>query len=143
MGTIKVPAGVSGISIAGANGQINLKPSGGVAQAPAGTWTVKGWQIAKTDKRGSKWTLTGGEAPKASAFEVAAGKEQEIAVGEPITAALAASVADRNWSFQETLKGHLGESVQLQENGSLPTAPKLRIKNDDGSYDKVFSFTYG
>jgi hypothetical protein len=143
MGTIKVPAGVSLVSIAGANGQVNLKPSGGVAQAPAGKWTVKGWQIAKTDKRGSKWTLTGGEAPKASAFEIVADKEAELAVGEPIVASLVANGKDKNWSFQETLKGHLGESVQLQENGSLPTAPKMRIKNEDASYDKVFSFTYG
>jgi len=143
MGTITVPAGITGISIAGENGQLNLKPVDGKAQAPAGKWVVRGWQMDKHDKLGVKWALTGSQAPQSSAFEIAEGKETAVDVGEPIVATVMASASGDSYTFQDVIKGRLGETVQMTQNNNLPPAPKLRIKNEDASYDKTFTFQYG
>ena len=47
------------------------------------------------------------------------------------------------WRFTQGVKGPSGERITLQRKGQRPPAPKLRIANADGSYERVLSFEYG
>jgi hypothetical protein len=76
-------------------------------------------------------------------FEILADKETELSIGEPIVATLEVNKRDSEYSFNQKLGGWLGERIELTRNGAQPPAPKLHIKNKDGTYDRTFSFEYG
>jgi len=60
--------------------------------------------------------------------------------GEPIVATVEARECWGWFHFQLVVKGRLGEPVRINRNGGLPSAPKLRITSEDGSYDRVLTF---
>jgi len=56
---------------------------------------------------------------------------------------LKARKSGSGYSFSQNLLGQLGERIELTRNGAQPPAPKLHVKNKDGTYDRTFSFEYG
>ena len=76
-------------------------------------------------------------------FRVVQDETVELAVGKPIVGAVLQQASGRRHSFSQSLTGRSGEFITLTRNGILSPAPKLRIVNEDGTYDKVFSFEYG
>ncbi|MHC4713972.1 MAG: hypothetical protein ACYTAN_11995 [Planctomycetota bacterium] len=143
LGTIKMSADVGELGIGGENGLLTLKVSGGAVTAPAGKWRISHWQMSRKDDQGAKWTMKGSGYGDGGLFDVAEGGEVTLDVGEPIVAALSVSKDGSVCNFRETLKGHQGESVSLEKNGQRPPAPRLRITNEDGAYNRLYSFEYG
>ena len=60
-----------------------------------------------------------------------------------IISTVSASSREGSYSFNQELLGKNGERIELLRNGSRPQAPKLNIKNADGTYDRTYSFSYG
>jgi len=143
MATVKVSPDITSLSLSGENGQLDFQPSGGKADVPAGKWIVRNWEIARDDSTGAKWLMTGSYFPEESIFEVAEGKEASPNIGEPVISTLSVRESSGEYSISVSYEGKSGENVSMQRSGENPTAPKIRIKNADGSYDKSFATTYG
>jgi len=149
-GTITVSDKISMLSIAGENGQLDFEVREGLAQAPVGKWVIHGWETRRKDADGVEWQLSGGDVTESSAFEVAEGKTAHIDIGEPVTSTMSMSQSGpvddpgRWWRFEETSKGRSGEAGgRILRGGKWAPAPKLRIRNADGSYDETIQFQYG
>jgi len=69
--------------------------------------------------------------------------QTKLDLGEPIIASVDARKSGSIYSFNQIIKGRLNEHIEMTRNGARPRAPKLNIKNKDGTYDRTFSFEYG
>jgi hypothetical protein len=143
LGTVRVGEGVDQFSVGGENGFLRLELAEGAAGVPAGKWRVSEWSMAKTDAAGARWTLRGWGFGDQGVFEAGEGREVSLAVGEPIISTLVVGKSGEEWIFSEALTGALGERLDMRRNNSLPAAPKVRIRNEDASYERVYSFSYG
>jgi len=143
MGTLVVSDEITFVSLAGPNGHMDFDLTNGTTQVPAGQWLLNRWRVDRKDSAGAKWTLTGASFPESTAFDIAEGQEKAIDVGEPVTVKVATIKSSDQIIVREVLAGKLGEDVTVELGGGTPPAPKLRIKNADGSYDKAFDFQYG
>ena len=73
-----------------------------------------------------------------------AGESTELAVGEPFVATLTIQkMDDGSFYFNQVLKGRGLEQIDLQRNEQQAPAPKVRIRNLDGSYDRLSTLQYG
>ena len=72
-----------------------------------------------------------------------AGEETLLEVGEPFVSSLTAVKQGGKFNFSQSVKGRMGERIRITRSGKRPDAPKLRITNEDGSYNKSFQFQYG
>ena len=142
-GKVRVPACISSVTVGGENGQFIVSPEDGAIRVPVGTYRVTTWTINREDDSGAQWTLQGRNPANSPALQVAAASEANLDIGEPIVAALAAKESQGTFSFSQTLRGRSGEQITLTRNGAQPQAPRLSIRNNDGSYDRTFSFAYG
>ena len=142
-GNIRLPDTITEFSAGGENGLFTFKPEKGAGSLPVGKYRVNSWTIARKDEKGRKWELQGRAYTSEGDFEVTADKETELSIGEPIISTLEARRSGSGYSFSQNLKGRLGERIALTRNGARPPAPKLHIKNKDGTYDRLFSFEYG
>ncbi|MHC4118139.1 MAG: hypothetical protein ACYSWO_11595 [Planctomycetota bacterium] len=144
-GDVQLPETVTEFSAGGANGLFTLKPKNGIASLPVGKYMVNYWNIERKDDQGRRWTLTGtGSSYSAgSSFEINDAKQTELSVGEPIISSVQARTRGASYSFNQELRGKLGERISLTRNGARPQAPKLHIKSKDGAYNRTFSFEYG
>ncbi len=142
-GNIKLPHTITEFSAGGENGLFKLKLENGSGPLPVGKYRINQWAIERDDERGRKWKLQGERASKRGDFEIVADKETELPVGEPIVSRLQVNKRDSGYSFNQSLGGRFGERIELTRNGARPPAPKLRIRNKDGTYDRTFSFEYG
>ncbi len=142
-GLIQLPETISEFEAKGENGLFTLKPEKELARLPVGKYRIHLWKTEHKDDKGNTWTLTGQEFGNKGLFEVNESGQTTLDVGEPIISTLTARERDSRYSFSHNLRGQLGESIELTRNGSQPRAPKLHIKNKDGSYDRTFSFEYG
>jgi len=142
MATIAFSEEVTSLSLGGENGLLSFK-GGGQAELPVGSYRLHEWTIERTGAKRAKWTLTGSRFPDRSIITVSSGNRAELDVGEPLGASVAMSKRGANWSFQQSMKGRSGEAVAILRNKQRPPAPKLRITNADGSYNRVFNFEYG
>jgi len=127
----------------GENGLFILEPQQGVGKLPVGKYRINHWEIDRKDEKGSAWVLRGYESREMDDLDVTRDRKAELSIGEPIICTLEASKRDSTYSFRQSLKGQLGERIELTRNGSRPQAPKLHIKSKDGSYDRSFNFEYG
>ena len=142
-GYIQLPETISEFAAGGKNGLFIRTPGNRRAELPAGKYRVDHWSIERKDEKGSTWKLEGRQFITTVDFDVTEGKKAEISIGEPIICTLQASKRDSTYSFRQSLKGQLGERIELTRNGSRPRAPKLHIKSKDGTYDRTFDFRYG
>ena len=142
-GSVRLAESITRFSANGENGLFILKPEKGVALLPVGKYRVYDWAVERQDEKGTNWKLEGSGLSEKNVFDIAEGKEAELAIGEPIVATLDASEREGTHSFNHSMKGRAGERVELTRNGAQPQAPKVRISSADGTYDRTFSFQYG
>ncbi len=140
-GNIQLPETITEFSAGGENGLFTLKPEKGTASLPAGKYRVNYWAVERKDDQGRLWTLKGNLF--SGSFEINHAKQSQLSIGEPVVSSMQALSKGAGYSFNQELKGRLGERIELTRNGARPRAPKLHIKSKDGSYDRSFSFEYG
>ena len=143
LGSVQAPEGLSQLTVGGEGGLLRLDVVDGSASLPVGKWAVYEWRLERKDENGKKWQLVGKGGTGKSAFDVEKGNTFELAVGEPLVGAVSDRANGKQHNFSQSLKGQLGESVQLTRDNRRPSAPKLRIVNNDGTYDRTFNFAYG
>jgi hypothetical protein len=142
-GSVGLPETVSQFAAEGEKGIVNIKPDKGIGQLPVGKYTTRLWIIERKDDEGNTWALTGQSFGEQGLFEVNNSNQTKLDIGEPIIATVNARKSGSNYSFNQIIKGRIDEHIELTRNGARPRAPKLNIKNKDGSYNRTFSLKYG
>jgi hypothetical protein len=142
-GNIRISPKITEFSAGGENGLLKVKLKNGTGSLPVGKYRVNQWIIEKEDEKNRKWMLKGNSFSKQGDFEIKSDKEIELSVGEPIVTTLDIHEEDSRYSFRQTLKGRMGERIELTCNNTRPSPPKLRIKNKDGTYERTYNFRYG
>lgn len=142
-GSVSLPETISQFAADGENGIVNVEPEKGIGQLPVGEYTTRLWRSEREDDEGNAWALTGQSFGDQSLFEVNNSSQTKLDIGEPIIATVDARKSGSMYSFNQIIKGRLDEYIELTCNGARPQAPKLNIKNSDGTYDRTFSFEYG
>jgi hypothetical protein len=140
---VRMPESVTELSAGGENGLFVVKPEDGIASLPVGKYRITEWAVERKDDKGTLWELQGTQAGSQEVLEIAEAKEAELSVGEPIVSSLTSTMREGTRSFSQSLRGKDGERITLTRNGARPQAPKLNIKNKDGTYDRTYSFSYG
>ena len=143
-GEIQVSEEITQLSAGGENGLFILKPEKGIASLPVGQYRINNWAVERKDEQGALWSLKGTEPPgRGPLIDVAMDKPAELTIGEPIISTLNASSREGTYSFRYDMEGRAGERIELTRNGARPQAPKLNVKNKDGTFDRTYSFQYG
>lgn len=144
-GEVQIPETVTDVSLVGENGLFERTPQEGKVQVPVGKYKVYKWTSERNDDDETNWKLQASvyNSDNVDSIEVSESNPAIIDIGEPLKSSLKASGEKGTHSFRQSLGGRHGENIQLLRNGSQPRPPKVRIKNEDGSYDKTFSFEYG
>ena len=142
-GSVNLPETITQFAADGENGIVNIKPDKGIGQLPVGEYTTRLWRTEREDDQGNTWILTGQSFGDQSLFEVNDSNQIKLDIGEPIISTVDARKSGSIYSFNQIIKGRLDEHIELTRNGARPRAPKLNIKNKDGTYDRTFSFEYG
>jgi hypothetical protein len=143
LGNIRMSPTITKFSAGGENGLFKLTLESGTGSLPVGRYRINQWALEREDEKGKKWKLQGMGSSDKGDFDINAGNETELSIGEPIVSSLEINKKDSGYSFNHSLGGRLGERIELTRNGAQPPAPKLHIKSKDGSYDRTFSFEYG
>lgn len=143
-GTVRLADNLASICVSGANGSFVRKPENGRIKLPVGEYRVQTWTAERKDDAGAKWEMRAMVLPDgAGSLVVAQDKEANLPFGEPIYSRLQANKNDAAYVFEQRLEGRQGERVTLTRNGAQPPAPKLRIRSQDGSYDRSLNSEYG
>jgi hypothetical protein len=142
-GTVRMPESITQFTANGENGSFILKPEKGAASLPVGKYCVYDWAVERQDEKGTNWKLKGTGLGEKNQFEINDGKQAVLSIGEPVVATLDVSEREGTHSFNHSMKGRAGEHIELTRNGAQPQAPKVNIKNADGTYDRTYSFQYG
>lgn len=142
-GKILLPETITEFSAGGENGLFTLKPEEGGASLPVGKYRIRDWIVERKDDQGRLWQLKGAGFTARSSFEVNSAGQTELSMGEPVVSFVSARESNGTYSFSQELRGRLDERIELTRNGAQPQAPKLHIKNADGLYDRIYSFSYG
>jgi len=144
-GAVRLPEAITEFAAGGENGLFIEKPKEGIARLPVGKYRIDYWRIERKDDKGANWQLLGRYfSGDSGLLTVAADSQVELpSLGEPIISTLETQQRDAAYNFGQDLSGRLGERIELTREGARPQAPKLRIKNRDGTYDRTFSFEYG
>ena len=142
-GNIRLPESITEVSLGGENGQFTFKPENGTGSVPVGEYRIDHWSIERKDDTGNNWKAEGRGFSEKGLFNITEAEETELSIGEPIISTLDARDRSGTYSFSQNLKGKLGESIQITRNGKRTLPPKLRIKSEDGQYDRTYDFRYG
>lgn len=142
-GSFRLPEAISRFEADGANGPVAIEPGKQANQLPVGEYRIRFWKTERKDDDGNAWALSGQYYGRDNRFEIKEGNETKLDVGEPIIATVDVRNVGSSYSFNQVIKGRHQEIIELTRNGSRPQPPKLHIKNEDGSYDRTFSFEYG
>lgn len=142
-GNVRPPESITEFSVSGENGLFTFKPEKGSCSLPVGKYSINDWEIARKDDKGTKWKLCSSGFSKKFFFDIIEDEDIKLSIGEPIISTIEAENRSGTYSFSHNLKGQLDEHIELTRNDTQPRAPKLLIKNKDGSYDRTFSFEYG
>lgn len=143
LGKVRLPKSVTELSAGGENGLFIVNPEKQVAFLPVGKYRITEWAAERKDDKGTSWKLKATRPDNKTDFEINAEKETELSVGEPIVSRLNSRLRERTHYFDQSLRGRNGERISLTRNGARSQAPKLNIKNKDGTYDRTYSFSYG
>ncbi len=143
MGTIEFAGESDYLELLGDNGFFRLKPVDGKVRVPVGTYRINQCHYPKTDGNDVQWKLLANGFPADSRVKVRGTKVTRIVSSEPVRPSMQMQKEGRGWRFSQDLKGQSGEQITFERKGQRPPAPRLRIKNSDGSYERVLSFEYG
>ncbi|MBN2182387.1 MAG: hypothetical protein JW715_10775 [Sedimentisphaerales bacterium] len=142
-GKVRLQESVTELSAGGENGLFIVKPEDKIASLPVGKYRTVEWAAERKDDKGTSWKLQAAQSGKQTDFEITGAEETTLSIGEPIISRLSSSLREGTHYFQQSLQGRDGENITLTRNGARPQAPKLNIKNKDGTYDRTYSFSYG
>jgi hypothetical protein len=143
-GSVTLPEAVKLTAADGQGKPLTIEPGKQTSPIPAGEYRIRSWQMERKDGQGSTWLLTGYGSGPQSHFTVSGGGPTKLDIGEPVvTAVTAQKTGSGGYSFSPVVKGRLGEYIELTRNGYGSPAPKLHVKNKDGTYDRTFNFAYG
>jgi hypothetical protein len=142
-GSVSLPEAITEFAVERKNEIVQVEIENGAGRLPVGEYHSRLWRIESEDDQGNSWALIGQNFDNQGAFEVSENNQTKVDVGEPIIASVDARKSGSIYSFNQIIKGRLGEHIELSRNGARPRAPKLNIKNKDGSYNRTFSFEYG
>lgn len=142
-GEVGLPAGITGFCAGGPLGQFDCDPDNGTVRLPVGQYRIEHWAMARKDDAGHNWQVKGQSFGDKGVFQVSSAAKTELQVGEPLVSRLRVDRSGEKYSFNQELRGRLGERIELLRNGTRPRAPKLQVRNKTGSYDRTFNFEYG
>lgn len=141
LGTVRLSADVTRVSAGGTNGLFELDPSDRTARLPAGEYRLREWVIEREDGKGIPWKASGSRFQ--DTFELEAGGEVVLEVGEPMASKLSVERQGDKFVFEQDIVGRLGERIQFQKRKRQPRAPKLLVRSEDGAFEKIYKFEYG
>jgi hypothetical protein len=142
-GSVRLPEPITEFSAGGENGLFIFEPKERVGRLPVGKYRINYWAIGRKDEKGTQWEMRGSGFSRKGIFDITADGETELSVGEPVVFPLTAQLREGTYSFRLSMRGRDEESISLTRNKVQPQAPKLHIKNEDGTYDRTFSLEYG
>jgi len=143
LGIVEIPNGVTIVVINSNDEHITIEPTEKTPQLSVGRYRIDYWTIERKDKDSNIWKLKGRKFGNKGVFHVIEGQEIKLSIGEPVISSLTASKHDSTYRLSHYLKGQLSETIEITKNGKRPEAPKLQIRNVDGSYQKTLTFEYG
>jgi hypothetical protein len=138
-GNIRVPQTIAELTVGGENGQFTHKLKNGIARLPVGKYRIDRWQIDRKDDKGKSWTVQGSSFSERGDFEIKEEAETALEIGEPITASLQIQPNGENYEFSKSLRGSLGEYVNLTSGGQdVRNLWKMKASNSDGTFEKIY-----
>ena len=144
LGPVRAPENISEFAAFGENGYFVRHPEKGAFALPEGKYRMVRWTIDRKDEKGVPWTLSGYNFPDTANFEVAAGRDATLDIGEPVQAVLKADEQpNRHIRFDLNFVGHQKESIEMLRAGQRPHGPKLALANADGSLCYTNTFEFG
>jgi hypothetical protein len=143
VGSVRIQEGVTVVIINDRNESITLHGQDESVDLTAGTYRIDSWTMDRFGRDGSAWELKGTDLGKKGVFEVANGGGIKLSIGEPIISSLSVRKEGSTYCVTHSFGGQLSETVEITRNGSRPDAPKLEIRNADGSYQETLTFGYG
>lgn len=144
LGPVRVPENISEFTAFGENGHFVRLPTNGSFTLPTGKYRMVGWAINRKDEKGAAWVLSGYNFPDTANFEVVAGKDVALDIGEPVQAVLKADQQpNRQLRFDLSFVGHQKESIQLLRDNQRPRGPKLMLADATGSLCYTNTFEFG
>ena len=138
-----MPSELADITFVGENGQFAFHPTDGRARMPVGRYRVLNWSVQQTDEKGRSWRLAAHNYGDKGVFDFEEADEPNLAVGQPVISQVAVQRSRTSCRLTHRFTGRLDEEVDITCDGRRPPAPKIRITNADGSYNKLFSLEYG
>ncbi|MFC1783293.1 hypothetical protein ACFL02_06865 [Planctomycetota bacterium] len=143
-GKIRLPELIIQFVVSGENGLFSFAPENAMVKLPVGQYRILSWAKEQKDDNGMLWRLEGTGTGVEGDFIVNPTSETSLVVGESIVAGLTVKKLNNStYSFNQSLQGQLGETITISRNNILPPPPKVRIHNDDGSYDRTYTLEYG
>jgi hypothetical protein len=142
-GSVQVPETITELVVGGENGLFTVSLDKGKGTLPAGTYRIERWGIERKDDQGANWKLAGRWFDDKGIFSITPDQETALKIGEPILSTLEDRKDGKDHYFNQSMAGSLGERIELTRGGSQAPAPSVRIKNQDGSYDRKFTLEYG
>ncbi len=144
-GQVTMPKTISSLDVFGLNGHFIQQPENSTVRLPVGTYRIKSWAIERKHSDDSLWRMQGdGLTDRHGLFTVSADSPIPLRIGEPIISSLTMNrKSSTGHSFGSRLRGRSGEQITLTRNGRRPTAPKLHVVNQAGTYERNYQFEYG
>jgi len=142
-GSVELPETIGRFAAEGDKGLVTVAPENGTAQLPVGKYGIRAWRTERKDDQGNTWAISGQYFGSEGVFEVNQSKPAKLDIGEPVVCTPQVSKGGSVYYFNYGLRGRSDEYIESTRNGSRPQAPKLHIRNEDGTYDRTFTFEYG
>ena len=144
-GAVRLADTIATVMVSGENGSFVRKPENGLIKLPVGDYVVNSWSVARKDTTGARWEIKAMLLPGEGrgGLTVVQDKEGSLPIGEPIYSRVSVSKSGSTYSFVQRLEGRQGERITLTRNGSQPPAPKMRIRNREGTFDRSLTSEYG
>ena len=144
LGEVRLPEAITLLRAAGEMGQFSRVPKDGRVTLPTGAYRIDCWAIDRKDAQGRNWRVEGSGFGDKGLFEVRAAEPVRLDVGEPLISTLTADAGENGaYSFGHAVAGRSDESIALTMEGSRASAPRLRVRDKTGQYDRTFNFEYG
>lgn len=142
-GTVTMPESITSFSAGGMNGMFERTVENGKVTLPLGQYRIYAWEIARKDDKNVVWVLSGSGFPQGQSFTVAEDAAVMMDIGEPVYSTLQASNRNGMYAFNQGLVGKSGERISLTRAGRQAEAPRIRVRNKTGEYDRTFALEYG
>ncbi|MBN1257693.1 MAG: hypothetical protein JXA52_08310 [Planctomycetes bacterium] len=143
MGKLQLDPGIKLIEIFGKSGYYAKKPKDGMVELPAGEYRLYRYEMSRTGVDGKDWQIRQDVAYHEDLFTVKTGETTQLSLGEPFKCVVEAEKRGKGYDLNLSLKTAKGDDFLYLREGERPPAPKLHIKNEDGTYEHTYPLEYG